>query len=245
MCALLVEVPEFSGPLDLLLSLIQRRRLDVTAVSLAAVADQYLEQVRALEAELDALSEFLLLASQLVLIKSRALLPVGPGGEPEGDPAEELQHRLAEYQVLQAAARWLGEREAEGLRSWPRGGELAAPESPAFLLPVAPAALARLLATRMRQRLEVEPIVTLEASPRPTLQARAAVLFAAMRADRWLPLAPLLGPDVPTAVATFLAVLALVRRGLALVRQADWTAPLEVRRPTTAPPVLANLGELE
>ena len=108
-----MDVPEFSGSLDLLLNLILKRRLDVTTVSLAVVADQYLEQVRALDGGLDSLSEFLLVASQLVLIKSRALLPANATQEPETDPAEELRRRLAEYQVLQAAAHWLGEREAE------------------------------------------------------------------------------------------------------------------------------------
>src|SRR5205823_5035361 len=115
---------------------------DVTAVSLANVADQYLERALALEGDLDALSEFLLLASQLLLIKSRALLPVSTAAEPEGDSAEELRGRLAQYQVLQAAARWLGEREGDGLRSWPRGGEAAALETPLALAPIVPALLA-------------------------------------------------------------------------------------------------------
>jgi segregation and condensation protein A len=244
-CALLVAVPEFSGPLDLLLSLIQKRRLDVTTVSLAAVADQYLEQVLALDGELDALSEFLSLASQLLLIKSRALLPPEAGAEPEGDPAEALRRRLAEYQVLQAAACWLGEREAGGLRSWPRGGEVLTSETAVALAPIVPVTLVRLLAARGRERLDRERVDTLEASTRPTLQERAEVVFATARADSWLPLGRVLGPDVPTAVATFLAVLALVRRGVLLVRQTDCRACLQVRRAATAPPALGSPAAIE
>lgn len=245
MCALLVDVPEFSGPLDLLLSLIQKRRLDATAVSLAAIADQYLEQVLALEGELDALSEFLLLASQLLLVKSRALLPGSAAGEPDGDPAEDLRRRLAEYQTLQAAARWLGEREAAGLRSWPRGGELPESQSPVALAPVVPSLLHRLVAERLRQRPVDQPPAILEQCRRPTLQERAQIVFAAVTVDGWHPLGGLIGADVPTAVATFLAVLALVRRGLVLVRQADPSGPLEIQRPATAPATLSDLGALE
>ncbi|HZS02617.1 MAG TPA: segregation/condensation protein A [Chloroflexota bacterium] len=240
MCALLVEVPEFSGPLDLLLSLIQKRRLDVTAVSLALVADQYLEQVWALEGELDALSEFLLLASQLLFIKSRALLPAEAGAEPEGDPAEELRRRLAEYQVLRAAACWLGERESEGLRSWPRGGELPSADGPTPLAPIAPAALAALFARRLAARSKDEPVAALAVSSRPTLLERARLLYAAVDADHWVALGRLLGGDVPTAVATFLAVLALVRRGLLVVRQDGCFAPLQIRREREAPTFLGE-----
>jgi segregation and condensation protein A len=240
MCALLVDVPEFVGPLDLLLTLIQKRRLDVTAVSLAAVADQYLEQVLALEGELDALSEFLLLASQLLLIKSRALLPASSGTELEGDPAEDLRRRLAEYQVLQAAAEWLGEREAAGLRSWPRGGELPEPDVYPALAPVSPAQLVALLEGCLRRRPSTEPVATVVALSRPTLLARARLVLARASTDAWLPLGELLGPDVPTAIATFLALLALVRRGILLVRQAGSSAPLEIRRGsrTAAGPLL-------
>jgi segregation and condensation protein A len=244
-CALTVEVPEFSGPLDLLLNLILKRRLDVTTVSLAVVADQYLEQVRALDGDLESLSEFLLVASQLVLIKSRALLPVYGGLEPELDPAEELRRRLAEYQVLQAAARWLGDREGEGLRSWPRGGELPAADADGVLAPLAPAGLARILAARLRRRPTAEPAQTLAAQTRPTLQARAEILFAALGGGGWVSLDAFLGSDVPTAVATFLALLALVRRGLVVVRQADWNASLEVRRQSAAPQALGDLGALD
>jgi segregation and condensation protein A len=244
--ALLVAVPGFSGPLELLLSLIQKRRLDVTSVSLAEVADQYLEQVLALEGELEALSEFLLLASQLLLIKSRELLPGTAAAEPEGDPAEELRRRLAEYQLLQHAADWLSRREADELRSWPRGGDLPEADSPLPLAPISPSVLPRLLAARLRQR-QTEPPApgALRTTSRPTLQERAHVVFSALEGDTWLALDEVLGPDVPVAVATFLAVLALVRRGLVLVRQAESTAPLEVRRQPNAPAVLGDLGALD
>lgn len=231
MSALLVEVPEFTGPLDLLLSLIQRRRLDVTALSLAAVADQYLEQVLALDGELDPLSEFLTVASQLLLIKSRALLPMVEPATAEDDPAEDLRRRLAEYQVLQQAARWLGEREGANLRSWPRGGDPPEVVSDAPLAPMVAGRLVQVLLSRRPAREASLPPDRVKAlHVRPSLRGRASQLLRAVSADGWQPLRPLLGDDVSTAVATFLALLVLVRHAILEVRQTETYAWLELRR---------------
>jgi len=72
-----VKLENFEGPLNLLLELIEKRELDITQLSLAKVADDYLEFIeREGEIDLANLSEFLLIASQLILLKSKALLPV-------------------------------------------------------------------------------------------------------------------------------------------------------------------------
>ncbi|MCA9975764.1 MAG: segregation/condensation protein A, partial [Anaerolineales bacterium] len=71
-----LDLPAFSGPLDLLLHLIERQELDITAVSLAKIAGQYLAQVEKLkEDRIDQLIDFLVIGARLALIKSRALLP--------------------------------------------------------------------------------------------------------------------------------------------------------------------------
>jgi segregation and condensation protein A len=225
----MVTVPEYAGPLDLLLALTQKRRLDVTAVSLAAVADQYLEQVLVMKEELDALSEFLVLASQLLLIKSRALLPDIPGAEPETDPAEDLRRRLSEYLILRSAAGWLGEREATGWRSWGRGGELPASDAPSVLAPITGTSLGRYWVPRVSRIPDEGPASTLASFTRPTLRARATYLLDRVTARDWFPLGPLLGLDPPTAVATFVAVLTLVRAGLLFVRQQESATLPEVR----------------
>jgi segregation and condensation protein A len=230
-----VRVPEFSGPLDLLLSLIQRRRLDVTALSLAAVADQYLEQVLALEGELDALSEFLVLASQLLVIKSRALIPAVEPEDPGENPAEELRRRLAEYEVLRAAAGWLAHREADGARSFARGGELVAPSTDMPLVPVAPQRLAELASRSHNQVPPQDASVQMETTHRPSLRLRVAALLGALCGDGWQGISRLFGHDRITAVATFLALLTLVRQTIVEVRQPSAYAPLEMRRGPAAP----------
>ena len=119
-----IDLPVFSGPLDLLLHLIERNELDITAVSLVAVTDQYLEQVKRLSGQqLEALMDFLSIGARLLLIKSRALLPAvpeGPGIEDEEDPAEALAQQLRLYRRFKAAASFLAQREQKGLRTYLR-----------------------------------------------------------------------------------------------------------------------------
>ncbi len=120
-----VELPVFRGPLDLLLHLVEKRELDITAVSLVAVTDQYLAIIRAKEQiDLSSLSEFIAIGSRLLLIKSRALLPqqeVPAGEEPAPDEdAEELAELLRQYREFKRVAAEFRDRQAQGLRSYPR-----------------------------------------------------------------------------------------------------------------------------
>ena len=74
-----IHLPVFEGPLDLLLQLIERDDLDITAVSLVAVTDQYLEAIHARDGiDARALAEFVAIGARLILLKSRALLPPQP-----------------------------------------------------------------------------------------------------------------------------------------------------------------------
>ena len=71
-----VNIEKFAGPLDLLLQLIEKEKLSITEVSITKIADQFLEYIEKLdEIEAENLADFLIMASQLILIKSRALLP--------------------------------------------------------------------------------------------------------------------------------------------------------------------------
>lgn len=119
-----IALPAFSGPLDLLLHLIDRNELDITAISLAEVTEQYLAQIEQLkENRIEQLIDFLVVAARLVLIKSRALLPetaVTIEGEEEEDPAEALIRQLKLYKQFKEASSWLKQREEAGLRTYLR-----------------------------------------------------------------------------------------------------------------------------
>ena len=100
-----VQLPVFEGPLDLLLQFIEREKLDISAISLAQVADQFLTAVRQMETvEADDLSDFLVIAVKLVWIKSRLLLPQPrpPSDDMEEDgPGRGACAPVARVQALQ------------------------------------------------------------------------------------------------------------------------------------------------
>lgn len=117
------HLPEFEGPLDLLLQLIERRELDITRVSLGAVADQYLELIsKPGVIELSQLADYLVIAAKLILIKSRLLLPQPERETPdaEEDVGEALARQLREYRMFKRAAAFLRERERQGFQTFPR-----------------------------------------------------------------------------------------------------------------------------
>lgn len=118
-----VTLPAFAGPLDLLLQLIERREMDISRISLVAVTDQYLHSIAQME-ELKpgALADFLVVASRLLLIKSRALLPrpQPADDEEEEDEGDALLRQLLEYRRFKEVADALKAREEEGIRTYVR-----------------------------------------------------------------------------------------------------------------------------
>ncbi|HCE78715.1 MAG TPA: segregation/condensation protein A, partial [Lachnospiraceae bacterium] len=97
--AIEVKLQAFEGPLDLLLHLIEKNKIDIYDIPIAEITDQYLEYVRQMDHEdLDTTSEFMLMAATLIDIKCRMLLPreVNEEGEEE-DPRDELVRQLLEY----------------------------------------------------------------------------------------------------------------------------------------------------
>ena len=117
-----LRLPVFEGPLDLLLYLIEREELEITAVSLVQVTDQYLRYLRTGE-QIDAaaLAEFIAIGARLLLLKSRALLPKPlPEGQEEEDFGDDLVARLREYRRFREVAQSLRELEEQGFRAYPR-----------------------------------------------------------------------------------------------------------------------------
>ena len=107
--------PPFEGPLDLLLHLVQEHQVDVFDIPIARITEAYLAALKTLEElDIDVAGEFLHMAAQLMLVKSKLLLPrteVADDADPaeeQGDPRAELVRRLLEYQKYRAAAEELG-----------------------------------------------------------------------------------------------------------------------------------------
>src|SRR5688572_20550432 len=122
-----ISLPVFEGPLDLLLHLIERDDLDITAVSLVVVADQYLTAIHKGDGvDPQALAEFVAIGAKLIYLKSRALLPRTPedveGLLEEDEVGRELVDLLLEYRRFGEVADLLQERQEMGVRVYPRQG---------------------------------------------------------------------------------------------------------------------------
>lgn len=115
-----IETELYSGPLDLLLDLIQKSELDITKIALAQVTDQFLVYIHENEqADPDYISEFMVIASKLVQIKSEAMLPRPPLREPEEeDLGEALAKQLRIYREIKNTTAWLNSRLDRNLRCY-------------------------------------------------------------------------------------------------------------------------------
>lgn len=102
-----VKTEVFEGPLDLLLELIEKRKLLINDVSLAAVTDEYIEKISGKDLPVGETAEFVALAATLLLIKSRSLLPTLELSPDESRDIKELEYRLAVYQLIKESAKQL------------------------------------------------------------------------------------------------------------------------------------------
>jgi segregation and condensation protein A len=103
-----IQTEVYTGPLDLLIDLIERRKLLVNDISLASVTDDYMKYVAALEERsLRDIADFIVLAATLLLLKSKSLLPILELSDAEAESVGELETRLKYYQIFRTAAQKL------------------------------------------------------------------------------------------------------------------------------------------
>jgi len=126
-------LPEFEGPLDLLLHLVKKHELDIFNIPISFITAKYIQTLAFMQAlNMDLAGEYLLMAATLAYIKSRELLPPeaqieDPEAAPEelGDPREALLKRLLEYQKFKRAGQELSLRPVMGRNVWSRGASAA------------------------------------------------------------------------------------------------------------------------
>jgi segregation and condensation protein A len=238
-----VQVADFDGPLGLLLSLIEGRQLDVLTVPLGSLADAYLEALASLSADrLGHVSAFVAVASQLILIKSRAMLPRQPAADPvagEGDdapdPEAELRARLLLYRAFRdAGSRLAGDALVRiGLFRREPGAARAAGLAGAIPLDAPPIDPIRLVQALDHLALIVPPPeAPPEVLPRVvTLTERAAIIRAALRDAPEVVLQDLLlgVQDRVVVAVTFLAMLELMKRREIVVEQDVPWGPIVAR----------------
>ena len=236
---LVVDVGGFEGPLDLLLDLARRQKVDLHEISVLALAEQYIafvDTARAMRLELAA--DYLVMAAWLAYLKSRLLLPEPP--KPEGpaasDLASALAFRLRRLDAIREAARLLTERHRLGRDVFARG----APEPMvAAARPAYGASLYDLLAAyaSQRQKRIAMPVTFPRRQVWSLAEARAALERLIGQTDDWLALDDFLlryhpdpGTRTTALASSFSAALELVREGRAALQQDGPFSTLMVRR---------------
>ena len=225
-----VAVAGFEGPLDLLLELVEEKKLDIFTVRLADLADGYLARVRALTAlPADEVSAFLYIASRLVLLKARSLLPsLMPAAEDEDlDTEEELRLRLIEYATTKGRAEALGDRMRAGERAFHReGGTVDLPPKGGDPDALAAAWLKVLALTRRSDEAVEVP------GERYSVEQRTAEIEALIAEQPAVTFATLLGerPTLGYAIVTFIALLDLYRRLVIDITQDELFGEIRIAR---------------
>lgn len=214
-----VKVDEFDGPLDLLLQLIEDRKLQITQVSLVEVTEQYLAVLQRSKAGLERLppgelADFLAVASRLLLIKSKALLPYLVWEEDEADEAAELERQLKLYKAYADASATLRDRIARRRFGYAReklvtvdelGFQEPAGVTPRKLAAAFAAVLARIEPARALPKQVIRKTVNIQEKIqqlRDAVWQRATVRFSELLAR---------AKDKTESIVSFLAVLELVK----------------------------------
>ena len=224
---LTLRVGEFEGPLDLLLHLCRTNEIDLAALPVRTITDQYVAHLESVEfRDLEVAGAYLVMAATLIYLKSKLLVPPEEGVDELLDDEglalrQELEDRLREYARVKALGGWLAAREAEQALLWGRpGNELpAAGDVPLEDLSVhlLERTLKRLIEEQQRARpRNVEP------NP-PSVLERMTEILSLLR-DTWsLLFSSLVGSDRSRSdvVVSLLAVLELVRLGRIRLQQSD------------------------
>jgi segregation and condensation protein A len=229
-----VRTPVYEGPLDLLLDLIEHAELDITAVSLAAVTDQYLASIRDLEQlNADEISAFLVIAAKLLQIKSEALLPRPPVHEPgEEDIARSLVDQLKLYKRFKEIGSWLNEQQERNLRTFLR---VAPPPKIEPKLDLSNLTLETLIVAAheaFAKERNKQPLAVIIAAPRVTIREKIDLITKTMNEMGRSTFRALLdqGASRLEIVVTFLAMLELVKRYRIQARQEALFSDIEINR---------------
>ena len=243
-----IHVAEFDGPLDLLLYLIKRDKIDIHDIPIAPITRSYMEYLELMqELNLDVAGDFMVMAATLIHIKSKMLVPVDPteaqGDEDQEDPREALVQRLLEFQRYKEAAGILHQQAQIRAATWTR---------PDTVLPVfkddageemLEAGLFDLISA-FKELLERRRTLMAHevASEGKSIEQRIEELLALLREGESLDFLELFAAQETKAdmIVTFLALLELIRLKRVKVYQRGIFGPIRVFRPVGPEPAAVS-----
>lgn len=234
-----VKLNQFEGPFDLLLSLIAKHELEVTALALHIVTDDFLQYIKnqGSEWDLDEATEFLVIAATLLDLKTARLLPSGEVEDEEDiarlEARDLLFARLMQYKAFKDVSLWLNDQLGIESKRYARSVSLEpqfANLLPEVLLGLGPNELARLAAKAM----EVKTIPSISLShlhaPAVSVREQAGIIVERLRRVGATTFRSLIsGVEVPVVVARFLAILELFRESQITLEQESPLADLYIR----------------
>lgn len=234
-----VKLNQFEGPFDLLLSLIAKHELEVTALALHIVTDDFLQYIKNQGStwDLDETTEFLVIAATLLDLKTARLLPSGEVEDEEDiarlEARDLLFARLMQYKAFKDVSFWLNEQLGTESKRFARSVSLEpqfANLLPEVLLGLGPNELARLAAKAM----EVKTIPSISLShlhaPAVSVREQAGIIVERLRRVGSTTFRSLIsGVEVPVIVARFLAILELFRESQVTLEQESPLADLYIR----------------
>lgn len=244
------RLPSFEGPLDLLLRLIERQKLDITEVSLVTVTDQFLAFVAGMEdAPLEVIAEFTSVGTRLALLKSRSLLPRPPVQDDEEEPdPDDLVQQLRAYQRLKRVAATLGQRRDRDLVAFGRRGTGPVARRTEIQPPRLASYDASVLVRAIRRRLSTIPVAVQTIRQRRIVSIREMTdrvidFLSRARTVTFNEVVEDFGTRSERATA-FLATLVLIRRRSIDAAQDGLFSEITLTRARTVPDV-DDAGEID
>jgi len=225
-----IKLVQFSGPLDLLLSLVEEQKMAITEISLSAVTEQYLKYLEEMsEADADELADFLVIAARLLLLKSRSILPQL---QPADDGAVNLADQLRVYRAFVAASKHVNRRWLSPERSYFR---IEPPRRPTTF--VSPAnlklnSLRESMAAILRRIEPPRPLPSTSIDRRVTLKEKIAQLRNLLNKKNRYTFREILSEAAnrTEVIIGFLALLELVKQADVSLHQEDSFSDIVIKR---------------
>lgn len=225
-----IKTDVFEGPLELLIELVEKRKLLINDISLAKVTDEYMSRVSAMqELSLPNTAQFIQLAATLLLIKSKSLLPVLDLTTEEETIIEDLEERLKIYQVYREGGQYLASLFDQTPLYGPR---FIPPKHPVFisdswcdthsLYEAMRGVLQNLPKKEFKPKVQVKPTISLEAMIarlQKRIEKQIKTKFSELRAE---------ATEHKTVIVSFLAILELFKQGNVLVTQLERFEDIEI-----------------
>ncbi|MCD5381767.1 MAG: segregation/condensation protein A [Candidatus Pacebacteria bacterium] len=233
-----VQTEVFSGPLELLIELIEKRKLLVNDISLATVTDDYIAHVAEMERNpLKETTRFVALASTLLLIKSKSLLPVLSLTSEEEESIEDLQDRLKQYQIFRDAGNIVADRFGKQIAYKKTYAPYSEPlfvtdkfTETDMLATAIQEVIAKLPKKEVRQKVRVRPVVSLEEMiDRLKQRVERQLRFGFKEFTGH-------SQEPTTVIVGFLAVLEMVKQGNVLVKQHARFSDIQIERESNQVP---------